>query len=276
MSHWHLDNAITIVTGASSGIGMQMALQLAIGGGTVIAVARREQRLQQLIHNARLPQPATQRIVPMAGDVTDPKFREQVIERAASISDRLDLLVNNAGIGGIGPFSEATPDRLRKIMEVNFFATVEMTRLALPLLRKGKAPVICNISSVLGHFAVPDKSEYCASKFAIHGWSDALRAELADEGIQVTLVSPSTTSSEFFDVAIETKVSAIQKRRQAMTPERVATLAIRAIRRRKDEVILSAGGKLLVYADRLCPWLVNRIVRRYRVKHQYEVDIDRQ
>ncbi|MEZ6088403.1 MAG: SDR family NAD(P)-dependent oxidoreductase [Pirellulaceae bacterium] len=264
MPRWYPENATTIVTGASSGIGMQIAKQLVAQGAVVIAVARREERLQELVRSATISPSNTERIIPVAGDITDPGFRERIIACAANVSDRLDLLVNNAGVGGIGPFREATPERLRRIMEVNFFASVELTRLALPMLRKGKSPVICNVSSVLGHFAVPDKSEYCASKFALHGWSDAMRAELAEEGIQVTLISPSTTSSEFFDVAIETQASAVQKRRQAMPPERVAALALRAITRRRDEAILSAGGKFMVYADRLCPWLVNRLVRRHR------------
>jgi short-subunit dehydrogenase len=86
-------------------------------------------------------------------------------------------------------------------MEVNFFAPAEFIREALPLLQHGKQPIVMNVSSVLGHRAVPEKSEYCASKFALHGLSDALRAEFVKRGIDVLLVSPSTTASEFFDVA---------------------------------------------------------------------------
>jgi short-subunit dehydrogenase len=112
-------------------------------------------------------------------------------------------LVNNAGIGAIGPFAEASPERLRKIMEVNFFAPAELIRSALPLLEAGKRPLIVNVSSVLGHRGIPKKSEYCASKFALHGFSDALRCELAPRGIDVLLVSPSTTATEFFDNVIE-------------------------------------------------------------------------
>ena len=89
-------------------------------------------------------------------------------------------------------------------MEVNFFAPAELIRAALPLLRAGRRPLIVNIGSVLGHVAVPHKSEYCASKFALHGLSDALRAELSREGIDLLLVSPSTTESEFADHVVET------------------------------------------------------------------------
>ncbi|QDV12148.1 Putative oxidoreductase SadH [Rosistilla oblonga] len=260
MVRWRPTDATTIVTGASSGIGWEIARQLADRGANVVAVARRTERLEQLQTSASA---APGEIIPMAGDLTDPAFRQQIIDRVAAISPHLDLLVNNAGIGGIGPFAEASPERLRRIMEVNFFATVELTRLALPMLQASDNAVICNISSVLGHRGVPGKSEYCASKFAIHGWSDSLRAELARSGIQVTLVSPSTTASEFFDVAIETQAAQTQHRRGAMSPARVAQLAIAAIEKRRDEIVLSPGGKLLVYLDRCCPWLANRLIARF-------------
>ena len=138
-------------------------------------------------------------------------------------------------------------------MEVNFFAPVELTRGLLPAIRRGRNSVICNVSSVLGHCAVADKSEYCASKFAIHGFSDSLRAELAPDNIQVTLVSPSTTRSEFFDSLVGTEAGTQSKSVGSWSPERVAKAAMSAIERRRSEVICSLGGKALVYADRLSP-----------------------
>ena len=154
-------------------------------------------------------------------------------------------------------------------MEVNFFAPVELIRLALPQLAQAADPVIVNIGSVLGHRAVPGKSEYCASKFALHGFSDALRAELAADGIDVLLVSPSTTRSEFFDRLIDSPSDAQpekhagQHARRGMPARRVAGKTIRALQMRKQEVILSVGGNLLVWADRLLPTLTNRLVARF-------------
>ena len=109
---------------------------------------------------------------------------------------------------------------------------------------------------------MPKKSEYCASKFALHGMTDALRAELATEGIDVCLISPSTTSSEFFDVAAGDKDKLPWLKVPGMTPRAVARAAVKAIRAGRHEVILSPGGKLLVWADRLSPPLVNRLVAR--------------
>jgi short-subunit dehydrogenase len=175
----------------------------------------------------------------------------------------MDILVNNAGIGAMGRFDQATPERMRQIFEVNFFALAELIRLSLPLLKRGNDPVIVNISSVLGHRGAPLKSEYCASKFAVHGFSDSIRAELATDGVEVLLVSPSTTDSEFFDASIEDQTNKDWKKRGAMSPEIVAAKTIRAIRKRRHEIILTFGGRILVWLDRLIPGLANRLMAKF-------------
>lgn len=250
----------SIVTGASSGIGREIALELARQGGDVIVTARREERLLELVE--ALTQLGV-RAHQVAGDIAEASVRERLLAAAQDQLGGLDILVNNAGIGAIGPFSAASPQRLRHIMEVNFFSAVELTRAALPMMRQGNRPLIANISSVLGHTAVPKKSEYCASKFALHGFSDALREELLHEGIDVLLVSPSTTDSEFFDNVIEQTGDMPAWAKSGMSPAAVARKTVRAIRRGRREVILSAGGKMLVWLDRLAPWLVSRILARY-------------
>ncbi|MDA8743501.1 SDR family NAD(P)-dependent oxidoreductase [Rubripirellula amarantea] len=256
--HWKPKNSIAIVTGASSGIGSSLSQLLCQAGCHVVAVARRAERLEELA--GTVPNGSLSTVV---GDITQPETRSRVLDVATTQGDgRLDLLINNAGIGAIGPFSDASPERLRQIMEVNFFAPVELTRICIPALRLGRSPVICNISSVLGHRAVPNKSEYCASKFAIHGFSDSLRAELACDGIQVTLVSPSTTRSEFFDSLIDTASDSSSKSLGSWSPQKVARSTIAAIRWRRSEVVLSLGGKALVYADRLSPPLLNAILAK--------------
>jgi short-subunit dehydrogenase len=232
----------------------------------VIATARRQQRLNDLVAASKQNKnagPVSGKIIPIAGDQTDPVVRQAVIDTANEAGDgRIDLLVNNAGVGAIGPFAEASPQRLRHIMEVNFFAPLELTRNCLPNLRLGRSPVICNIGSVLGHRAVPNKSEYCASKFAMHGFSDALRAELVGDGIQVTLVSPSTTDSEFFDSLVDTDEGQTSKSFGSWPPDKVAATTMSAIESRRSEVILSLGGKALVYADRFAPPVMNAILRQ--------------
>ncbi|OYP31092.1 SDR family NAD(P)-dependent oxidoreductase [Rhodopirellula sp. MGV] len=255
---WSADGKLAVVTGASSGIGQCLAKQLVRRGCRVIVVARREERLADL---ARENQFFEENLIALAGDLTEPQTRQRIVDAICEERGHVDLLVNNAGVGAIGAFETASPERLRDVMEVNFFAPTELTRSLLPLLKASGDGVICNISSVLGHCAVPDKSEYCASKFAMHGWTDSLRAELQSQGLTVTLVSPSTTRSEFFNVLIDSE-GASSKSVGSWSPDRVAAATIRAIERRRREVILSLGGKALVYADRLFPGLMAWILKR--------------
>lgn len=257
-----LDNARIIITGASSGIGLALAKQLSQQGARLLITARREERLQQLSDAISQEGKVTRPII-VAGDITAFEVQEQIIETAEREMGGLDVLVNNAGLGALGPFSESTPERLQRVIDVNFIAPVELTRKAIPVLRKGHNALIVNVGSVLGHRAVPGKSEYCASKFALHGFSDALRCELASQDIGVLLVSPSTTSSEFFDQVMKTSSSVQPRLNNAMSPEKVARRTIRAIQRGQHELILSTGGKLLIWLDRLCPPLANRLVARF-------------
>lgn len=252
-----LNKKTAIITGASSGIGWQLALQLANHGCNVCVCARRAERLGQLQLEIQSRGGSCEVVI---GDVTEAATRTRLLQTATENFHGLDILINNAGIGAMGRFDEASPERLRKIFEVNFFAATELIREALPLLKSGGQPIIVNLSSVLGHRAVPLKSEYCASKFAMHGFSDALRAELARDGVDVLLVSPSTTDSEFFDASIEDNTAKDWKQRGAMAPEVVAAKTIRAIRKGRHEIILTHGGRLLVWGDRVMPGIANRLL----------------
>ncbi|TWT55916.1 SDR family NAD(P)-dependent oxidoreductase [Allorhodopirellula solitaria] len=263
---WRPAGSLAIVTGASSGIGRELTLRLADQGCRVIGVARRRERLDEVVSSR-----PSGTIIPVVGDVTDSSVCDAAMSEVHQLAGgRLDLLINNAGIGAIGPFFDADPQRLREVMEVNFFAVTQWSRAAIPCLRNAAAaqadrpctPVICNIGSVLGHRAVPDKSEYCASKFALHGWTDSIRAELAAAGIAVVLVSPSTTRSEFFDSLVGTSPGQTSKSVGSWPPDRVAQATLTAIAACRSEVLLSWGGKALVYADRLSPPLIDRVLAK--------------
>ncbi len=260
MSKRRLKNLRGIITGASSGIGWHLAQQLAAAEVRVCVCARREDRLQQLQSRIRSSGGSCEIV---AGDITEQDTRARLLEVVQTNYGGLDILINNAGIGAMGRFDAASVNRLRRIFEVNFFATTEMIRASLPLLRHGQTPMIVNLSSVLGHRGVPLKTEYCASKFAIHGFSDALRAELASDGIDVLLVSPSTTDSEFFDSSLEDNTNRDWKKRGAMPPELVAAKTILAIRKGRHEIILTHGGRFLVWVDRIIPGMANRLLSRF-------------
>ena len=188
---------------------------------------------------------------------------QRCIEAAQSHFGGLDILVNNAGVGAIGPFETADPQRVRRLMEVNFFALVEMTRAALPLLKQGRRPIIVNVSSILGRRGVPYNSEYAASKFAVHGFSESIRAEFAAAGIDVLVVSPGTTDTEFFDQVIESKGGPKWPEHTAVTAETVARATVRAIRRGSHEITPYLWGKVLVLLNRISPWLVDKLMASY-------------
>ena len=261
MARRNLAGRRVILTGASSGIGWHLALALAKNGCNLVVNARRGSRLESL---AKQIEEIGARSFVVIGDVSDENVRRQIAESAVNNLGGIDILINCAGIGAVGPFSQAEPRRLRQIFEVNFFSAVELIRRALPALKIGTSPLIVNVGSVLGHRAVPSKSEYCASKFALHGFTDALRAELVADGVDVLLVSPSTTDSEFFDSLIEDQTAVDHKGKRPMNPELVARQIIRAMQSGKHEIILSFGGRALVWLDRLFPTLTNRLMARYK------------
>lgn len=262
MARRQLSGKRILLTGASSGIGRALARALGERGARLLLTARREDRLRSL---AKELDAAGVEHLPeiFAGDLTDVRIRRELVHAAETQLGGLDGLINCAGVGAVGAFETAAPERARQVFEVNFFAPLELTRVALPLLKLGVQPIVVNIGSVLGHRAVPFKSEYCASKFALHGWSDALRAELALPGIDVLLVSPSTTDSEFFDNLLEDRSLGGHKGSHPMPPSAVARATVRAMERGKHEIILSPGGKSLVWLDRLFPTLTDWFLARY-------------
>lgn len=250
-----------LVTGASSGIGREITLQLCKRGAQVLATARRVDRLMELSNQCK---DLGHQLLILPGDLTQHRHREDLVAEAKLGMGGLDVLINNAGAGAIGPFSEATSERLRTIMEIDFFAPVELTRLCLPMLEVGIRPAILIIGSVLSHRAIPNKSEYCASKFAMRGWSESLRVELASKKIEVLMLSPSTTRSEFFDSLVETDPKQNSRSVGSMSAEQVAKQAISVLVRSKREMILSLGGKALVWAGRLFPRVTDRILGRFQ------------
>jgi len=148
-------------------------------------------------------------------------------------------------------------------MEVNFFALTEMTRLALPVLKRGTNPMLVNLSSIIGHRGVPYNSEYCASKFAVRGFSESIRTELTRHGIDVLVVCPGTTQTEFFDRVIARTGEPTWPEHTPVSAERVAVAIVRAMRRGKAEIIPYGWGRILCWLNRLSPRLMDWVMARY-------------
>jgi short-subunit dehydrogenase len=248
-----------LITGASQGIGRAIVVEAARRGGRVIAAARSAELLDELAREVRGKDGTIETVV---ADVTGPDDRRRMLEAAQRAFGGLDVLINNAGIGATGHFVEATEERLRKIMEVNFFGLTELTRLCLPVLKQGHSPAIVNVSSVLGRRALPGRSEYSASKFAVQGFSEALRAEVDKDGVDVLLVNPGLTQTNFSQNMLEAKARFKLDHMRGMTSEQVATATMRALERGKNEITLTLGGRLLLFVNRFFPGLVDWIIRR--------------
>jgi len=259
-----LKNSRILLTGASSGIGRALALALAQEGADLVLTARRESLLAELKDEIQRVKNVQVFCVP--GDITEPAVRQRCIETACENLGGLDALVNNAGVGATA-LIEATGDELAwRLMEVNYFSALSLTRLAIPLLRnnKEKSPMIVFLGSVVGFRGVPHYGAYGAAKFAVTGLSESLRAELSGDGIDVLLVSPGTTKTEFFDVLLESSSKPNMPNHNMVSSESVAEKIVTAMRRRKKRIIPYFQAQVLYYLNRAFPGLTDGIMSRYK------------
>jgi short-subunit dehydrogenase len=261
-----------LITGASQGIGRALAEESARRGAKVLATARSVELLNELSEQVRA-RGGTLEV--LNADVTSHDDRRHMADEMVRRFDGLDILVNNAGIGATGHFADASEDRLRRIMEVNFFGLTETTRVCLPLLRRGNRPAIVNISSIVGKRGLPGRSEYSASKFAVQGFSEALRAELARHGVDVIVINPGLTQTNFPGNMLERKSKLQVDHLRGMTPGQVAEATLHAIGRGAHEATFTGRGKLFVLVSRFFPRVVDRIAaRRVRKLYADETTID--
>jgi short-subunit dehydrogenase len=247
-----------LITGASQGIGRALAVAAAQRGAKVLASARSAELLAELAGEVRTTGGVLEAVV---ADVTSPTDRQRMVETARNAFGGIDVLINNAGVGATGHFVEAGPERLRTMMEVNFFGLTETTRAFLPQLLKGTTPAIVNISSVAGKRALPARSEYSASKYAVQGFSEALRAELAKDAIDVIVVNPGLTQTNFSRNMIEQKALVAMDHMRGMTSEEVALATLKALERGSHEVTLGLMGRFIVFMSRFFPWLTDWVIR---------------
>jgi len=243
-----------LVTGASQGMGRALVLEAAKRGMKVLAAARSQPLLDELATEVKKSNGV---IATVPADVTRPEDRQAMVDAAIRHFGGLDVLVNNAGIGATGHFMDSDPEILRRIFETNFFGLTETTRVFLPLLKQGVTPAIVNISSVVGKRALPARSYYSSSKFAVAGFSESIRAELAKDGIDVIVISPGLTQTNFSKNMLEQKAKLQLDHLRGMSSEEVAVATLRAIEKGQSDVTLTFKGKLLVLVNRFIPWFVD-------------------
>jgi short-subunit dehydrogenase len=186
-----------LVTGASSGIGAALAPLLAERGATVGIVARRAERLEEVLTRCRVHAPASRL---WAVDLSDPVAAEALALEAWDAFDGLDVLVNNAAIPKRRRLQQLTVEELQLVMATNFEAPVRMAMALLPRMLERDRGVIVNVSSFGGRAGIIAESAYCASKFALAGWSESAQLDLWDTGVDVRLVLPGPIATEIWDL----------------------------------------------------------------------------
>ena len=251
-----------LLTGASSGIGAVLATLLAQEGADLVLLARRKERLDEIAEKIR-QQFGNKKIVLVGGDITDAEVRRRAVQTAVEQLGGLDILINNAGVGATALVENTTQETVRRMFEVNFFSLVELTQLALPHLKQGTEPMVVNLGSIVGLRGVPHYGVYGAAKFAVSGLSESLRAEVSKYGVDVLLVCPGTTQTEFFDVLHQATSAPALPNHRPVTSEYVAIRIVRAMKKGKHKIIPYLPAAFLDTMNRFCPRFADWLMTKY-------------
>src|SRR3979411_3446114 len=177
-------NKVWLVTGSASGLGRNIAEAVLESGDRLVATARDPRRLDDLVNKFG------ERVRSVSLDVADESAAQAAVQVALDAFGRLDVVVNNAGFGDIAPFEQLSAERFKAVIDTNFYGVVNVTRAALPIMRKQKSGCILQISSVGGRLGVPGNSPYHAAKWAVGGFTESLAKEVAPFGVKVCALEP--------------------------------------------------------------------------------------
>lgn len=251
------------IVGASSGIGEGLVRALSKQGANLIISARREARLQEIASDCDR-QTSQVKVLPL--DITDTNSIAGVAQTALSMFGSIDILIYSIGVSQRSLVKDTSAKVERTIMEVNYFGSIELTRAILPSMLARKSGHLVIISSVVGKFGTPLRSSYAASKHALHGYYDSLRAEVFREGISVTLVCPGYIQTEISLNSLVGDGSKYNKLddaiQQGMPVAECSARILKGIASREEEFIVSnSKEKSGVYLKRFFPKLFSRIIR---------------
>jgi short-subunit dehydrogenase len=236
-----LADRLAVVTGGSSGIGLATAKALARAGARVVLVARGAARLEAAAREVRRDAGHDGPVLALPCDVADADLVRVMADRVLDEAGTPDLLVSNAGIGHWAPVAQMPLERIRAVLEVNFFGAVHCTKAFLPvMLARGQGTLVF-VSSGFGAIPFPNTAAYCASKHALNGFAGAVRAEVEPLGVRVLLVLPGVTRTAFFEAnAYPAEVLTHHLLQRAVPPERVAARIVGAVIRKRRRLVV--GG----------------------------------
>ena len=251
-------NKVVLITGASSGIGKQTAIEFAKLGSSIILVARRKNKLEQVENE--LKQFNVNTLV-CACDVSKKDQVEELSKIVLQKFDSVDILVNNAGFAIYGLVSDLSINEIESQMETNYFGMIYCVKNFLPLMLKKKSGHIVNVASVGASFSVPGVSSYCATKFAMLGFSEGLKHELYGTGVGLTVVSPIMVRTPLFEHPSFTNFSKFSTG-VSLSSETVAKTIIKASNSSRLEIVVPSVARAAIWFKQTFPFLINPIIGR--------------
>lgn len=265
MSNFFTDKVVWI-TGASSGIGEGLAYALALENAKLILSARRVEELERVKKNCATDH-ARVAVLPL--DVTDLESLPAKAQEAHKLFGRIDILINNAGVGSRGYVVDMDIAVHQRVMQVNYFGQIALTKAVLPYMIARRSGNIVAVSSLTGKLPVPGRSAYCASKHALHGFFDALRGEVHPYNIQVHILCPGFVETHISENSLMADGSPrgpkAVREHSSMTTQESAKQILYAIRTGKEEYDYGGKEKWVVPIRKLFPWLYSRAIRRIRL-----------
>ena len=259
------DKRVTWITGASSGLGEALAYALSAQGAVLVLSARRQEKLDAVRSWCR--NAGQHLVVPL--DLSDPVGIEPAAGKVLAHFGRVDLLINNAGVTQRALAKDTSLAVDRRIMEIDYFAAIALTKAVLPSMLARRSGRIVVISSVVGRIGTPLRSAYAASKHALHGFFDSLRAEVHADGIGVTVICPGFLRTEVSMHALKgdgTAYGALDPSQAGgMPPETCAARVLEAISHGRDEVVIGGRETYGIALHRFFPALFRRVIRKIRV-----------
>ena len=253
------------VTGGSDGIGKALIQLLLEGGANVATCARNMEKLNAL-EKENFGSP----LLCIPADVSIYDDCKNFIDQCAEKFGGIDILINNAGISMHAELKDADISVFKKVMDINYLGTVYCTKLALPYIIRSKGSVV-GISSIAGYRGLPGRSGYSASKFALNGFLEALRTELADDGVNVLWICPGFTKSNIRNAALTADATAQGEspldESTLMTSEECARHILAAIEKRRRSLVLTSKGKQTVFLNKFFPALADKLTRNFFYKN---------
>ncbi len=258
-------NKVVVITGGSEGIGKALVDAMLQEGAKVATCGRNYDKLYQLQSNY----PGKPLLIHTA-DVSRESDCSLFIDKVIAAFGTIDILINNAGISMRALFQDTELDTIRRVMDINFWGTVNCTKFALPHVLANQGTIVA-VSSIAGYRGLPGRSGYSASKYAVNGWMEALRTELLNSGTNVMWVCPGFTTSNIRNVALnalgKSQGESPMDEGKMMSAEECAQHILTAIRKRKRTLVLTFTGKRTVFLNRFFPALADKLVRNFFFKN---------